>query len=212
MASRQRQAVIDAHGTVRHVGVTLDDVVYLVFFADLVSPELGILRPPDGSWLATNAPDLQLAYTDAASGIDAASLRVVVDGQDVTATCAPVEGGSACVLAGVLTLSEGAHVLHAEVADRMGNRAEASASFTVDTLPPATPDDGLIAVEPTADPELWQLTGAPGAVEPGGTVLVRNTRTGETVSVTAGPDGSFSVSIRAEQGDALEVRADRAGN
>ncbi len=141
--------------------------------------------------------------------MDVDTLGVTVDGEDVTSTCETVEGGSECVL----DVAEGGHTVHAQVSDRAGNVAEASVDFTVDTIPPAAPNDALIEIEATDDPNVWRVVGSPGSVEPGSTVIVRNTRTGEMVLVTPGLDGSFSATIRAEPGDVLSIAVvDRAGN
>ncbi|MBE0511227.1 MAG: hypothetical protein IBX49_10955, partial [Gammaproteobacteria bacterium] len=57
------------------------------------------------------------------------------------------------------------------------------------------------------------LRGEAGAAEPHATLRVTNRRTGETITVTVGADGSFSATLRAEAGDELEIVViDRAGN
>jgi hypothetical protein len=213
VGSNQLLALVSSEGAVSALALRLEHIRALAFFADLIPPRLDIQFPAADALLRTNAPTIRVRYSDEASGVDPASLQVIVDAQDVTSTCHAVDGGSDCVLSGVITLADGAHVVHARVADRGGNAAETSVSFALDTIPPVPPDADRIDIEPTADPSQWQVTGGPGAAEPGSTVGVRNTRTGALVLVTAGVDGSFTVTIAAEGGDVLAVTAtDRAGN
>ena len=213
VASRRSLARIGRDGAVSVSRLEFRGVRDLAYFADLVPPELRIVFPSDGAHLPTNAPTLRLEYSDGASGIDDESLRVEVDDTDVSSTCESTPAGSECRLEGFLSLSEGPHVAEAQVGDRIGNTAHASVAFSVDTVPPAAPDAELVEIEPTDDPSVWRVSGGPGSVEPGATVVVRNTRTGEVVSVRAGLDGSFSLTITAEPTDVLELTVlDAAGN
>lgn len=213
VASKKQLATVDNAGTVRQLGSGLEDVRDLASFADLLPPKLEVVFPPANGLIATDAPTIQLRYSDVGSGVEAASLVVMVDGQNVTPTCAPVEGGSDCVFSGQLSLADGVHSLDAQVADRAGNEAEASVSFTVDTIPPAPPDPSDVEISLAEEGGSWEVAGGPGSVEGGSTVLVRNTRTGEVVSVIANPDGSFSARISADPGDVLEITVqDAAGN
>jgi len=215
VGSKKALALIGPGGAVFPIEGRFYRITDLDYFADLLPPELTIVYPPSEAFVPTNAPTIKLEYSDSASGIEPKSLEVRVDDQDVTSTCQPVEGGSECVLEGTVALTEGRHAVYARVADRMGNAAEASADFTVDTIAPLPPDEALIDVEPTAseDPNQWEVVGGPRSVEAGSTVVVTNPRTGESVSVKARPDGSFAALIRAQQGDVLRITAiDLAGN
>ncbi len=213
VASRHLLARVDRDGASLVSHLVFRGVRDLAHFADLVPPDLSIVFPSEGAYLATNAPTLRLEYADAASGIDPQSLRVKVGDTDVSAACENTSAGSDCRLEGFLTLSEGPHVVAAQLADRAGNTAHARVNFSVDTVPPAAPNAEQVEIEPAEDPSAWRVTGGPGSVEPGATVVVRNTRTGEVVSVRAGPDGSFSLTITAEPTDVLELTVlDAAGN
>ncbi len=57
------------------------------------------------------------------------------------------------------------------------------------------------------------VTGAASSVEPNAILVITNPRTGETVTVTTNPDGSFFAQIAAQSGDILELQLrDAAGN
>ena len=96
--------------------------------------------------------------------------------------------------------------------DLAGNSTELLFTLTLDTLPPAQPNDALITTQDEGDGTI-SVNGAQGAVEAGATVIVTNIATGESVSVQANGDGSFSASIASAPGDTLSVSLqDRAGN
>jgi len=81
-----------------------------------------------------------------------------------------------------------------------------------DTTPPAPPDLGKITVSPVSGGQTT-ITGTAGSVEGGAQVKITNTRTNQTVTVTANSNGSFSTQLAAQTGDSLSITAtDAAGN
>lgn len=104
-----------------------------VFDVDTTPPEIE-LTPADGSTATTSSPLIVAVYSDSGRGVDPASVRVILDGVDVT-TSAVVTISSAAITP---DLSEGAHTVTVEVADLAGNPASASSTFNVDILPPVT--------------------------------------------------------------------------
>jgi len=100
---------------------------------DSVPPTLVLHSPQDGTVTREAFTQVELTYGDAFSGVVPSSLKLLLDGQDVTSTFS-VSAGS---LHGSLTLADGNHILHATVADRAGNVAEVGAQRVVDTTPPA---------------------------------------------------------------------------
>lgn len=82
----------------------------------------------------------------------------------------------------------------------------------VDTVGPAVASLGDITVSDPKDDKVT-ITGKAGAVEPGGWVTITNIRTGESVTVKAGADGSFSAELPGQSGDSFQIRiTDLAGN
>ncbi|MEX0730375.1 MAG: SMP-30/gluconolactonase/LRE family protein, partial [Aquisalimonadaceae bacterium] len=167
------------------------------FTVDTRPPVVTLLAPADGFY--TNASEL------------------LIHG-DVDEPAQLTLNGEAVALADdrtfehLLVLEEGANALAFHAEDRAGNSATLSRTVMLDTLAPALPLIDLISIELLPDGTA-RITGEPGSVEPHALVHVTNLRTGETVSVRAGPDGSFQVELHAEPVDALEIRVeDAAGN
>ncbi|MCU1350082.1 MAG: OmpA family protein, partial [Acidobacteria bacterium] len=102
------------------------------FLIDVTPPALAFELPLDR--VADPKPAVRVRYSDAAAGIDPASLRVSIDGSDVTALFT----AGADTAAGTLTaaLTDGPHVLSATIADRAKNPVTVTKSFVVDTVLP----------------------------------------------------------------------------
>jgi hypothetical protein len=95
---------------------------------DTTPPSLAITAPTQPLILGNPSPAIALTYSDAGSGIDTASLRVLVDQVDITARCT---AGAAAAQCQPPRLGRGAHAVKAQISDRRGNRAIAGASFTL---------------------------------------------------------------------------------
>ncbi|MEW6330039.1 MAG: discoidin domain-containing protein [Pseudomonadota bacterium] len=70
-------------------------------------------------------------------------------------------------------------------------------------------DGDMVGVSQAADGssgggQYW-VTGGPGSVPPDSRITITNMRTGDTVSVTPNPDGSFAGKISAQSGDKLQI-------
>lgn len=138
------------------------------------------LAPPNGSTVTTATPDIAASYSDLGRGIDAASVRLSLDGLDVTAQASV--NASSTVFTSRSPLAQGAHTATAEVADFAGNRSSTSATFFVvlDATPPLVrldyPGSAGLGVEQAvggvvnvrgvvsdASGVTWTLEAAPGA-------------------------------------------------
>ncbi len=183
----------------------------LALYTDSLPPRLSFSSPAGGSYLPINQPIFELHHQDSAIGVDTATLAITEQGQPLSVNCTYEADRANCTP--TAPLAEGTHSLQAGIADFNGNRSDlASVAFTVDTVPPAAPDPTQIHV---TDPEAGTVavTGAAGSVEPNAVLMITNTRSGESVTVTANSDGSFTAQIAAQAGDALEIRLlDAAGN
>jgi hypothetical protein len=101
---------------------------------DTTPPAVDITAPADGSFVASATPTVTAAYSDAGSGVDLASVRLVLDGVDRTAEAQVAVSGLTFVPAA--PLAEGDHTVVASVRDRAGNSSTAAAAVTLDTTPP----------------------------------------------------------------------------
>ncbi len=122
-----------------------------VFVYDATPPQ-GAWNVAAGAFLNVDRPLLAATYGDALAGIDTASLRIELDGADVTASFA-VSAGEA-VWTPAAPLAEGTHTLTFSVLDRAGNEAVVTTSFTIDITPPAlslTPATGTQLATQTPD-------------------------------------------------------------
>lgn len=143
------------------------------------------LSPANGATVTTGNPTLRGTFSDSApsSGIQVASVRIELDGQDVTATA--TVSASEVTFTPSTALAGGTHTWRVQVADGAQNIGFASASFFVNTNPPA-----LTVTSP-----------ANNAIVAASTVTVTGTVTGQTSltangqPVTVGAGGAFSVSV-----------------
>ncbi len=102
---------------------------------DATAPVVILVSPAAGSFVTTATPLVEATYSDEFSGIDLASLRLLLDGADQTAGAEVGPGGLRFTPA--QPLAEGAHLAEVSVADMAGNVGQAAAAFTVDTVAPA---------------------------------------------------------------------------
>ena len=119
---------------------------------DTTPPLITSVNPADASVLDTSTPVLSADFQDTESGVNPASIQILLDGQDVTSQTNASETGFNFISA---FLADGAHVLSISVSDHSGNNAQATVNFTVNTdmSPPdilnISPVDGsLLATTP----------------------------------------------------------------
>jgi hypothetical protein len=114
------------------------------FFLDVTPPVIADPSPPDGASLTDPRPSISASWADLGSGIAPATARIRLDGTDVTASSTITATGFLFTPAS--PLSSGPHTVEAEVADRAGNIATRTWSFSVRDMTPPTltlsPADG----------------------------------------------------------------------
>lgn len=93
---------------------------------DQVPPSLAITSPSRSILVNEPSPAVTVEYADGGSGVDTATLQVLLDGQDVAAACAAGASSAGCHPA---ALAAGNHTLQARLRDRSGNLSQASLSF-----------------------------------------------------------------------------------
>jgi len=100
------------------------------------APVIDHLLPSEGMGLAAGAAVIIHAqYSDIGSGIDTASVKIRLDGADVTGS-ADIAADRLQMVAPAGQLKPGTHVLEVQVADKAGNQTRREARFTIE--PPAS--------------------------------------------------------------------------
>jgi hypothetical protein len=95
---------------------------------DQTPPELAIVAPAGPVVLGDATPEVRATYADTGSGIDLASLQILVDGNAITAGCAVGPAEAVCEAP---VLGRGSHIVAAAVADLPGNTASATLAIAV---------------------------------------------------------------------------------
>ncbi|PIR18715.1 MAG: hypothetical protein COV48_06005, partial [Elusimicrobia bacterium CG11_big_fil_rev_8_21_14_0_20_64_6] len=101
---------------------------------DTTAPTLTLV-PPDTSTVTTATPELVASYIDISRGVDTTTVRLFLDGLEVTSS-ATITASSAAFTP--VALLQGTHTVTASVSDFAGNSESASSTFLIDSLPPLT--------------------------------------------------------------------------
>jgi parallel beta-helix repeat protein len=101
---------------------------------DTTGPSITNLQPGDLSTTSDNTPTISAEYSDPA-GIDVGSVRLEVNGTDVTSLATITASGISFTPSA--SMADGTHDVYLEVNDTLGNQATRSWSFTVDTSAPS---------------------------------------------------------------------------
>lgn len=175
-----------------------------------VAPVILVTYPTSAAYLTNAAPEIMFKVTDDDSGVDAGTIRITVDGNEITSgiTKNPVTGGFECTYTPETVLADGEHTISVNASDNDGNAATAkTVTFTVDTVPPAlsveNPAEGLV----TNETELV-VSGATSDTTSKPVIVTVN---GEEVAVNE--DGSFSKTVNLSSGANVitVIATDKAG-
>ncbi len=93
---------------------------------DEVPPSLAITAPSPSVVINDTTPEIRIEYADGGSGVNPASLQVLVDATNITGNCTT---GSASATCEPPPLAGGAHAVQVTLADQAGNAAQASRAF-----------------------------------------------------------------------------------
>ena len=114
---------------------------------DTTPPTLLLVSPPEPRIVNVARPLIEASFSDDGSGVDPASVRLLLDGMDLTSQAAITTGG--LDFTPVEALAEGAHAVTISARDLEGNLAESTWPLTVDTIAPEleilAPQDPLLA-------------------------------------------------------------------
>lgn len=124
--------------------ITLTDAIYLLTYLfrngpapqplDTIVPVVSSLTPAAGSFIASVTPSVSAEFSDDQTGIDVSSVRIFIDGIDLTGKASITSTGLTLVLTSALT--EGGHLLTLQLKDQAGNAVEKTNAFSVDVTPP----------------------------------------------------------------------------
>ncbi|MBI2061754.1 MAG: hypothetical protein HYT87_18605, partial [Nitrospirae bacterium] len=112
----------------------------LTIIFDNIPPTIQILRPAPDAYVNSATPVIEVTYHDPepSSGLDLATLSVLVDGHSIVPGDSSSADDPMTTFLSISTfLSDGPHALTASISDRARNGGDAEpVSFTVDTIPP----------------------------------------------------------------------------
>ncbi len=96
---------------------------------DLAPPEVSILEPADQMYVGDKPERIRISYMDDVDGVDPDSLRVLLDGVDISARCqAPQDSFIDCSIPA--ELNNGEHLISVSVADRSGKTTQVFSRFS----------------------------------------------------------------------------------
>ncbi|PIR18615.1 MAG: hypothetical protein COV48_06545, partial [Elusimicrobia bacterium CG11_big_fil_rev_8_21_14_0_20_64_6] len=103
--------------------------------ADAAPPVL-TFSPAAGSTVNSAAPIIVVAYTDADTAVDPLSVRLALDGVDITSQSFVT--ASSAAYTPPAALAQGGHAVSAEASDTAGNRAACVSTFFIDSIAPVS--------------------------------------------------------------------------
>lgn len=184
-------------GTVKDYAGNTSPSVTRTFNIDVTPPVIRIDSPVNDSY--TNAVVVVLAGSisePASVSVNGAAIALGAD-QSFSLQKELVEGMNSFVFKAV---------------DRAGNVSDMTVNLILDTKAPAEPNIALIAINEDQAGGVT-VAGEAGSAEAGSRVVITNKRTGQSITVTANADGSFSAQIGALPGDQIGITIqDHAGN
>ena len=159
-----------------------------------VAPVISITAPSSSAKLTNNKPVINWTVTDADSGVNPSTIKLIIDSQTITTGITKTQSGKnyTCSYTPTTALSDGTHTIKVSASDYDGNVAtQKSVTFTVDTVPPelsvSAPVDNLVTNQSSVTSSPVTLT------------IKLNGGTEQTVEV--GSDGSFTKTLTLVTGE-----------
>lgn len=167
-----------------------------------VAPTITVVSPSSNARLTTATPQITWQLRDNDSGIDAATIKLTINGQAITMgiTKTPAEGGYDCSYTLAEALPEGSNTVLFDVADNDGNAAtQGSVTFTVDTIAPSlnvtTPAEGAITNQETIN-----VAGTTSDATSGPVTVTITVNEVDQGTVTVEESGAFSKDVTLNSG------------
>lgn len=168
-----------------------------------VAPVIEITAPSSSAKLTNNKPVINWTVTDADSGVNPSTIKLIIDSQTITTGITKTQSGKnyTCSYTPTTALSDGIHTIKISASDYDGNVAtQKSVTFTVDTVPPelsvSAPVDNLVTNQSSL-----VVKGTTNDVTSSPVTLTIKLNGGTEQTVEVGSDGSFTKTLTLVTGE-----------
>lgn len=168
-----------------------------------VAPVISITSPSSSAKLTNNKPVIKWTVTDADSGVNPSTIKLIIDSQTITTGITKTQSGKnyTCSYTPTTALSDGTHIIKVSASDYDGNVAtQKSVTFTVDTVPPelsvSEPVDNLVTNQSSL-----VVKGTTNDVTSSPVTLTIKLNGGTEQTVEVGSDGSFTKTLTLVTGE-----------
>ncbi|MFQ9212218.1 Ig-like domain-containing protein [Eubacterium ventriosum] len=168
-----------------------------------VAPVISITAPSSSAKLTNNKPVINWTVTDADSGVNPSTIKLIIDSQTITTGITKTQSGKnyTCSYTPTTALSDGTHTIKVSASDYDGNAAtQKSVTFTVDTVPPelsvSAPVDNLVTNQSSL-----VVKGTTNDVTSSPVTLTIKLNGGTEQTVEVGSDGSFTKTLTLVTGE-----------
>lgn len=168
-----------------------------------VAPVISITAPSSSAKLTNNKPVINWTVTDADSGVNPSTIKLIIDSQTITTGITKTQSGKnyTCSYTPTTALSDGTHTIKVSASDYDGNVAtQKSVTFTVDTVPPelsvSEPVDNLVTNQSSL-----VVKGTTNDVTSSPVTLTIKLNGGTEQTVEVGSDGSFTKTLTLVTGE-----------
>ena len=168
-----------------------------------VAPVISITAPSSSAKLTNNKPVINCTVTDADSGVNPSTIKLIIDSQTITTGITKTQSGKnyTCSYTPTTALSDGTHTIKVSASDYDGNVAtQKSVTFTVDTVPPelsvSAPVDNLVTNQSSL-----VVKGTTNDVTSSPVTLTIKLNGGTEQTVEVGSDGSFTKTLTLVTGE-----------
>lgn len=168
-----------------------------------VAPVISITAPSSSAKLTNNKPVINWTVTDADSGVNPSTIKLIIDSQTITTGITKTQSGKNYTYSYTPTtaLSDGTHTIKVSASDYDGNVAtQKSVTFTVDTVPPelsvSAPVDNLVTNQSSL-----VVKGTTNDITSSPVTLTIKLNGGTEQTVEVGSDGSFTKTLTLVTGE-----------
>jgi len=124
------------------------------------APTVSSLNPSDGSTITDSTPDISAKITDpGTSGIDTDSIKLYVDGDQVTSDATYNAGSGVLTYTPSTALSDGEHTVRLRVENNNNDETDITWEFTVDASAPPSPDSFTVVQGENNTNLTWECSG-----------------------------------------------------